>query len=89
LHHIKLVFLFGTILLKKDQPKYEIDKTKITKFLSAVLFVFVLNFLYCFIFTDDLGAVLLFSLLNMSFINYCLVYWVLFKEKKSKNHSIK
>lgn len=70
--------------IKKDLPKYEIDKNKIQKFSLIIVMAFLLNLAYCSIFTHELLAILIFTLMNMVGVTYFLTYWVLFKEKKPK-----
>jgi hypothetical protein len=71
-------------LFSRDHPKYEVDKDNVGVFLTLVVTVLVVVILYGLAISRDLAVALLFSLLNMPLIIYALVYWVLFKEKKSK-----
>lgn len=67
-----------------DQPKFEVDKSKIGKFLGATLGVFIINTTYGLLVVRDvreLDGILMFSLFNTGFIAFGLAFWILFKEK--------
>jgi hypothetical protein len=70
---------------RKDQPKFEIDKTAVEKFLRISVGVFILNTVYgilVFRDTTQMGGILLLSLINTIVISYGVSFWVLLKEKK-------
>lgn len=68
---------------KKGQVKYEVDKTKIDKFISYMVLAFAMSSICGLIITREIVAVLIFDVLNMVGIAYFLTYWMLFKEKKN------
>jgi len=71
-------------LLKRNQPKFTVDRTKRKKFWKALLIAFALNILYGLIITRDVALVVDFSLFNMIFLTYSLYYLILLKEDKTK-----
>jgi len=76
-------------LTRKDQPKFEVDMSKIGKFTGYTLGAFVLNAIYGLIILRDIneiGGILLLSLINTLFIAFGLTYWVLLKPKKEHSH---
>lgn len=71
-------------LTRKDQPKFEIDKSKAGGFVFMAVAAFMLNVVYSIIILGsarEMGAVLLLSLFNTAVIGYGLSFWVLLKEK--------
>ena len=71
-------------LTRGDQPKFEIDKSKIGKFLWAALSVFVMNIIYGLAIVQDINeieGILILSLFNTAFITWGLMYLVLLKKK--------
>jgi hypothetical protein len=69
--------------LRDKQPKFEVDRDHVQMFCLLLASALVLNILYVLIFTREVKAVVIFSLLNTVIMSYSLTYWVLFKEKKS------
>ncbi|HTE58582.1 MAG TPA: hypothetical protein VK694_07645 [Verrucomicrobiae bacterium] len=79
------VYLSMKSYLRDNKPKYEVDKTKVGKFVTSILLSFLINIVGGVAIAGtirEIGAVFIFSLLNMTAITYALVYWVLLKEKK-------
>jgi len=75
-------------MIRDDQPKFEIDKNKIGKFIEFTVGAFVLNVVYGFVVFRDIrevGGILVLSLFNTIVIGYGLAFWVLLKEKKQKS----
>lgn len=79
-----LVLYSGPSFLGGDHPKFEIDKSKIGKFIALVAIIFLINILYTFLVIRELEAALIYSALNTAFISYGLSYWWLLKEKVKK-----
>ena len=72
-------------LTRGDQPRFEIQKNKIGKFLQLNAGIFTLNIVCGFIIDrkmSDMGGVLILALFNTIVIGYGLASWVLLKEKK-------
>jgi len=70
---------------RKGQPKFEVDKSKIGKFVALTIGVFLLDILYGIVVLQDMNeieGILIFALFNTVFIAYGLAFWVLLKEKK-------
>ena len=69
--------------LKSQRPSYAIDKNKTGTFLKAFCAALLLNVLLAFSITRNIALVVAFSLFNMLFITYTLMYWILLKERKT------
>ena len=71
-------------LTRQDQPKFRVDRSKIGDFAGLVIASFVANIIYGIAVMRDLqqiGGILLLSLVNTAFIAYSLVYWILLRER--------
>lgn len=72
-------------LTRNNQPKFEIQRNKIGKFVRITVGIFVLNIIYGVVVDrriGDIGAILALSLFNTIIIGYGLSFWVLLKEKR-------
>lgn len=72
-------------LTRSDQPRFEIKKNEIGKFICITIGVFLLNIVYGFMIVRDMsevGGVLILGLFNTIVIGYGLAFWILLKEKK-------
>jgi len=70
--------------IRQDRPRFEIDKTKIGRFVRFLISAFLLNILYGLVLIRDLsqlGGIAFLSLIDMVFIGYALLYGILLKEK--------
>jgi hypothetical protein len=73
---------------RKNQPKFEIRKGQIGRFLGIEVIVLAVNIIYCLIVMGDIheiGAALIMSTINAVVIGCGLAYGVLLQEKKDKS----
>ena len=72
----------------RNEPKFEIRKDRIGRFISILGIVLVANILCCLVVIGDIheiGAALIMSAINTVAIGYGLTYGFLLQEKKAKN----
>ena len=69
---------------RDNQPKFEVDKSKIGKFIGFTTATFLLNIVYGLVVVRDpreLEGIVMFGIFNTVFVAYGLAYWVLLKER--------
>lgn len=77
-------------LTRKDQPRFKIDKTKISRFIGVNAVVFLVSIAYGLLILRDMHeivGVLILSLFNTIVIAYGLSFWILLKEKSGSKKS--
>jgi len=67
-------------LMKDKRPKPEVNRKKIKPFVKGLCVALLLNVVYALVITRNAAIIIEFSLFNMVFIAYALVYWVLLKD---------
>lgn len=68
-------------MLEDRQTKEKINRGRIGQYTQALAIALVVNIIFAFCVTRDLGLITIFSLFNMFFIGYALTYWILLEEK--------
>ena len=74
-------------LTRSDQPKFEIEKSNIGKFVWISVGVLLLNIVYGLVIvrdTNEIAGIVILSLFNTVVIGYGLAFWVLLKRKEEK-----
>jgi|GEM_PF-2305897 len=71
-------------LLGNNHPRYKIARRKVKQFVASVCVALLLNVVLAMMITRSIVLIAEFSLFNMFFLSYSLVYFVLLEEKVSK-----
>lgn len=69
---------------KQARVKYVVKKEKLQQFYNAMAIALLLNIFVAVSLTRNLKSIVTFTVCNMLFIGYCLMYWIVLEPKPRK-----